>query len=99
MWNMPIANIMCFHCVAPVGSFTIGDAEHVSCVTCGRHSTVEKAVDDCFIFVVANASSGLQQQGMRAVVDYMPRQADERQNHVVKDNAISFLRVRQRAAA
>ncbi len=99
MWKMPVENIMCFHCVAIVDVFTTGSVEHVCCATCGREATLDKAVDDCFIFVVAGAATGLQQQGMRAVVDYMPRQADDRQNHLVKADASSYLRLRQRTAA
>ena len=71
----------------------------MSCASCGRQSLLEKAVDDCFVFVVAGAASGLQQQGMRAVVDYMPRQANERLNHHVKADAASYIRLRQRSAA
>lgn len=99
MWKMPVSDIMCFHCVAVVDVFTSDRVEHVSCATCGRQSTLDKAVDDCFIFVVASAASGLQQQGMRAIVDYMPRQADERRNHYVKADAASYLRIRQSSAA
>ena len=45
--------ILCFACVSTVSTRKIGGVDYVRCAHCGHTDTLEKAVDDCFVFSVA----------------------------------------------
>lgn len=78
MSRIDFERILCFSCVKETQRHKVGPTWYVRCKCCGRRDNLEKAIDDCFIFVVASAMSrsALQSHSAHAC-RYMPLTGDD----------------------
>ncbi len=68
--------VLCFRCVEIVDPVTKDGVKHLQCSLCGHSAPVEKALDDCFLFIVASAiSDGLRKDYARSY-RFMPLSTD-----------------------
>lgn len=66
--------IACFHCVRLVDRYIADGVEHVACSSCGRNAPLEKAFDDCFLFLVVAAINTRLTSVESHSYDFMPLQ-------------------------
>ena len=78
--------IYCFACVNQVDPCTIDGVVCVCCSFCGQTERLEKAIDDCFIFIVAKAMAP------SAIVHYTPH--SYRFMPALDDENVSVARMR-----
>ena len=81
--------IWCFECVQLVHRETIGGQEHVRCLVCDNYAPLDKALDDCFVYVVASAATQLAASNMARSYRFMPfdasrTEAIERRSFMVR---------------
>ena len=97
MWKIMPSEILCIRCLAEVDVFeTLGVAQ-VVCDGCGKEATVAEAMDDCFVFMVASATSGLQRDTLQLNVGFMPRQMTAGEDYTAKAKAEEFAASRRAA--
>ena len=68
--------IICFECVQSVGHIDVGGLQHVRCFTCDKTESLDKALDDCFVFIVASAVSENLKKSMARNYKFMPFDGD-----------------------
>ena len=68
--------IMCFECVQSVVQLELDGSQHVRCLTCNHTESLEKALDDCFVFIVASAVSENLKKTMTRNYRFMPFAGD-----------------------
>ena len=93
MQHIGVDKILCFPCVSPVQPLSLRGERCVRCKRCGHTETLEKAIDDCFVFTVASAitAGALRLYSAHACM-FMPlTSADPRQ---IKESMIATGRVR-----
>ena len=68
--------VLCFDCVEIVDPVTIGGVKHLQCWKCGHKAPVEKALDDCFLFIVSSAVSDALRKDYARSYRFMPLSTD-----------------------
>lgn len=68
------SKIACFQCVEIVHAYIDEGVQHVSCPSCNRRAPMEKALDDCFVFLVASAIGSRFPTDLRRTYGFMPLQ-------------------------
>lgn len=64
--------IMCFECVQIVRTHKINGTEYVRCFGCGQIELADKALDDCFLFIVATSVSDALKKSFARSYSFMP---------------------------
>ena len=71
-----IDRIMCFRCLQLVDEVSLEGEPHVRCFVCDTVAPIAKAMDDCFLFIVASAVSDRLSKSFAHRYDFMPLVAD-----------------------
>lgn len=68
--------IMCFDCVEPTDRFSSDGVDSVCCPRCLKVAPLEKALDDCFVFIVASAVDDRLKKNFSRGYGFMPLVGD-----------------------
>ncbi len=68
--------VLCFDCVQLVDPVEMDGVKHLQCWVCGHAAPLEKALDDCFLFVVASAIADSLKKDYARSYRFMPLSVD-----------------------